>query len=78
MIPARTVRVAHNFGGLAKGPYAIFLFHDENGDEDLNFSGERPLEGIGVSGADAPASEPGFAEASVAPGTVTVRIFYDR
>ncbi len=77
-IPARMESVSHSFSNLTGGPYAIFLFHDENGDQDLNVSGERLLEGIGASGADTATSEPSFAEAAVAPGDVAVRIFYDR
>ncbi|UWQ24086.1 DUF2141 domain-containing protein [Leisingera aquaemixtae] len=76
-IPARPGSTAHAFPDLTAGPYAVVLFHDENGDEDLNFSGDRLLEGIGVSGARSPDDEPGFAEASVPPGDVTVQVFYD-
>ena len=54
----------------------MVLFHDENGDEDLNFNGDKQLEGIGVSGASSPQDEPGFAEASVGPGNTTIHVFY--
>ena len=75
-IPAHTGRVSHSFPNLNAGPYAIFLFHDENGDQDLNYTNERFLEGVGASGATTATSEPNFAEASVMPGDVTVRLFY--
>lgn len=76
-IPAQAGSLTHNFADLTAGPYAIFVFHDENGDEDLNYNNERLLEGVGASGATTQTSEPTFAEASVMPGDVTVRIFYD-
>ncbi|WP_052254289.1 DUF2141 domain-containing protein [Leisingera sp. ANG-S5] len=75
-VPARPGSTAHAFPDLTAGPYAVVLFHDENGDEDLNFNGGRPLEGIGVSGASSPQDEPGFAEASVGPGNTTIHVFY--
>lgn len=77
-IPAREGQVRHEFSGLTKGPYAVFLFHDENGDEDLNATATRLLEGVGASGAPNPQDEPDFAAASVWPGTVLVRVHYDR
>lgn len=49
-IPARTDRVSHRFPDLEEGPYAVFVFHDENGDQDLNYSEQRLLEGIGATG----------------------------
>ena len=75
-IPARAGSLSHNFPDLTAGPYAIFVFHDENGDQDLNYNDERFLEGVGASGATMQTPEPTFAEASVMPGDVTVRIFY--
>ncbi len=76
-IPARVGNVSRSFPELTAGPYAIIAFHDENGDEDLNYNSERFLEGIGASGATEETPEPTFAEASVLPGDVTVRIYYD-
>ncbi|WP_052257727.1 DUF2141 domain-containing protein [Leisingera sp. ANG-DT] len=75
-VPARPGSTAHAFPELTAGPYAVVLFHDENGDEDLNFNGDKQLEGIGVSGASSPQDEPGFAEASVGPGNTTIHVFY--
>lgn len=77
-IPARPGRLTHRFADLKAGPYAVLLFHDENGDRDLNFSGDRLLEGIGASGVTAANAYPAFADAAVPPGSVTVRLHYDR
>ena len=76
-VPARPGKVVHAFPELSSGPYAVVLFHDENGDEDLNYDANRLLEGIGVSGARSPEDEPDFAQASVLPGSITIRVFYD-
>ncbi|WP_127115890.1 DUF2141 domain-containing protein [Shimia sediminis] len=77
-IPARKGRVTHHFKGLTKGPYAVILFHDENNDDDLNYTATALLEGLGASGAPGPADEPSFQEASVWPGPVAVRGHYDQ
>jgi len=77
-IPARKGQVRHHFAGLNAGPYAIFLFHDENGDEDLNHQGNRLLEGLGATGVRTPVDDPDFAQAAVSPGPVTVLIHYDQ
>jgi len=76
-VPARAGQVVHTFPDLNTGPYAIFLFHDENGDEDLNYSGDYLLEGVGASGAPNPEDNPSFAQASVIPGNITVCIHYE-
>lgn len=76
-IPAKTGTVKTLFPGLDSGPYALFLFHDENGDEDLNTSWFHLLEGVGATGAPSPDDEPSFAQASVGPGDVTVYIHYE-
>ena len=76
-IPAHIGSLSHAFPDLKAGPYAIFVFHDENGDQDINYNDERFLEGVGASGATTEIPEPTFAQASVMPGDVTVRIFYD-
>lgn len=75
--PAATGQITHQLSGLDQGPFAIFLFHDENEDEDINSSGNRLLEGIGASGAHRFEDEPSFAEAAVAAGPVNVRVFYE-
>ena len=77
-IPARKGRVTHHFAALNAGPYAIFLFHDENGDEDLNHQGNSLLEGLGASGAPNPDDNPVFSQAAFPPGPVTVKIHYDQ
>ncbi|WP_371225389.1 DUF2141 domain-containing protein [Roseovarius sp. 2305UL8-3] len=77
-VPARLGQIRHQFDQLQKGPYAVFLFHDENNDEDLNTNDTRLLEGIGASGAPNRDDEPDFAAASVWPGDVALRIHYDQ
>lgn len=77
-IPARQGQVQHTFAKLTEGPYAIFLFHDENGDEDLNATETNLLEGVGASGAPNRNDDPNFAAASVWPGSVVVRVHYDQ
>ncbi|GLQ27958.1 DUF2141 domain-containing protein [Sulfitobacter pacificus] len=77
-IKAQSGSVRYTFGQLNEGPYAIFLFHDENGDDDLNTKGGRLLEGIGATGAPNRNDEPDFMGASVMPGNVTVRLHYDQ
>ncbi len=76
-IPAQAGRVSHRFPDLEGGPYAVFVFHDENGDQDLNTSGKRVLEGIGATGVTSLIPYPAFSQAAVAPGDVTVHIYYD-
>lgn len=76
-VPARTGAVRHRFDQLKRGPYAVFLFHDENGDEDLNATDTRLLEGVGATGAPNPDDMPDFAAASVWPGDIVVRVHYD-
>ena len=76
-LPSRTGRLSHAFPDLTQGPYAVLVFHDENGDQDLNFRGNRVLEGVGASGSATSTWSPTFAQAAVEPGNVTVRIFYD-
>ncbi len=77
-IPARTGTVTHHFPALTAGPYAIFLFHDENDDQDLNHTGDTLLEGVGASGAPNPDDDPDFADAAFAPGPVRVVVHYDQ
>ncbi|MGR3760673.1 DUF2141 domain-containing protein [Roseobacteraceae bacterium NS-SX3] len=76
-IPARPGKTAHAFPDLTAGPYAIVLFYDENGDKGLSFSEDQLLEGIGVSDARSSQDGPGFAEATVQPGHVTIHVSYD-
>jgi len=76
-IPAQAGAISHSFPNLTAEPYAIFLFHDENGDWDVTYRGDRLLEGVGASGAPNAEDMPDFAAASVGPGAVTVRLHYD-
>ncbi|MEL7025747.1 MAG: DUF2141 domain-containing protein [Pseudomonadota bacterium] len=76
-LPAQPGSLSYGFADLTSGPYAIFVYHDENSDWDVNYSGDRLLEGIGASGAPNPDDMPDFAAASVATGLVTVTLHYD-
>ncbi len=76
-IPARAGTVSHRFPNLTTGPYAVFLFHDENSDQDLNYSATSLLEGVGATGAPGSEDDPSFEEAAVPPGPVTVTLHYD-
>ena len=58
------------------GPYAIFLFHDANGDAELNLIGGRPVEGYGHSGSVDPYARPSFEHAAFDSRNVTVRVIY--
>lgn len=78
IVPAQPGTIRVHFPRLTNGPYAVSLFHDENGDYDLNFDGLNPLEGYGTSGASDPYYEPTFEQASVWPGQVTVEMHYLR
>lgn len=77
-VPARKGEVVALFPRLTAGPYAIFLFHDENGDEDLNYTSTAWLEGIGATGAPNPEDEPSFEDAAVLSGPVRVKLHYDQ
>lgn len=77
-VPARAGDVEVSFPGLRSGPYAVFLFHDENGDQDVNYRNGRLLEGIGATGAPNPDDDPSFAEAAVTPGRASVILHYDK
>ena len=75
-IPARKGHVQHHFKDLTKGQYAIFVFHDENGDEDLGMSWGQPVEGLGLSGDTGKNEDPSFKQAAVAPGPVSIKLHY--
>ena len=75
-IAARKGIVKHKFKRLTEGPYAIFLFHDENGDQDLNMERNIPTEGFGVSGTNSTEDNPSFSEASITSRSATIRVFY--
>ena len=65
-----------SFESLREGPYAVFIFHDENDDDDLNMNGDYPLEGYGTSGARNWWHEPSFAEAASDAGKIRVKMYY--
>ena len=75
-VPAQPSGVSHSSSNLTSGPYAIFVFHDENTDWDVNTDGKRLLEGVGASGAPEPEDMPDFRAASVGPGPVNVTLHY--
>ena len=64
------------FPELNDGPYVVSLFHDENGDQQFNLSGEYPIEGYGTSNAKSKYDELSFKKASVMAGPVTVKVHY--
>jgi uncharacterized protein (DUF2141 family) len=65
-----------NFAELTEGPYAVFLFHDENGDFELNSKQGFPLEGYGYSGQTDPHVVPTFAEAATTGDHINVTLVY--
>lgn len=75
-LDARPGALAVEFPNLTTGPYAVSLFHDENTDYEFNMTDGIPLEGYGVSGAKGPYDDPGFAQASVQAGVVTIKMHY--
>lgn len=64
------------FPELKAGPYAVSLFHDENGDGDFNMEGAYPLEGYGTSGATDPYDQPTFDRAAFGSARVSVQVHY--
>ena len=64
------------FPDLESGPYAVSFFHDENDNDDFDWSGDWPEEGYGTSGADDAYDEPTFGEAAVPAGRVIIPMFY--
>lgn len=65
-----------DFDTLTDGPYAIALWHDENGDGQLDMTQGYPLEGYGTSGARDAYDEVPWSRAATEPGLVTVRMYY--
>ena len=59
-----------------EGPWAIFAFHDENGDKRLDMRGPRPQEGYVYSGAVEPGFPPTFDRAARVTDAVTLRMWY--
>lgn len=58
------------------GPWAIFAFHDENDDQQLDRRGPRPQEGYVYSGAVEPGFPPTFDRAARVEDTVTLHMWY--
>lgn len=75
-LPAEKGRVEARFPYLTGGPYAVSLFHDENGDYDFNMRGSTPLEGYGTSGARDAFHEPSFTVASTKKRRIPVKMYY--
>lgn len=69
-------RLQMDFPDLDAGPYAVFAFHDENGNQDLDMDGQIPLEGYSVSGDGALYDEPTFDQAAVPAGRISMRMLY--
>ena len=65
-----------NFPELTEGPYAIFLFHDENNDFELNSKRGFPMEAYGYSGASDRTTVPSFDRAAIASDEATVELVY--
>lgn len=61
---------------LETGPCAVFVYHDENGDEQLNTNGRMPLEGYAWSGGVDPYLPPGFERAAIVTDTASIRLHY--
>ena len=64
------------FDNLKDGPFAVALFHDENGNRDLDAEGGYPTEGYGVSGASSAYDEPSFEKAATYSGRATITAYY--
>ncbi len=75
-IDASTTPLDVAFPELKAGPYAVTVFHDENGDRDWNLEGDIPLEGYAISGAIDAYDDPGFRQAAVAAGAVRLNLHY--
>ena len=65
-----------SFPNLKAGPYVVSVFHDENGNQGLDYQGETPLEGYATSGATDPSATPSFEEAAIKPGVVSIKLNY--
>lgn len=75
VIPAATpARVT--FHDLPAGSYAVFAFHDENSNGDLDLRGDLPLEGYAVSGARDRFDEPSFDRAATDSPRIDLRLYY--
>lgn len=64
------------FSELSSGPFAVNIFHDEDGDYDLKMNGDLPQDGYGTSGAEEPYDVPSFSKASVIGRATQIRMHY--
>ncbi|WP_109356663.1 DUF2141 domain-containing protein [Sphingorhabdus sp. EL138] len=77
-LPAKEGSLNVNFPDLAGKPYAMSVFHDENGNQNFDLSGGYPSEGYGTSHAKSAYDEPKFHQASLKPGSIGIRLHYLR
>ena len=75
-VKAKTGTVTARLPKLTSGSYAIVVFHDENGNEDMDMKGGYPSEGYGNSGSKGKYDETSFAGAQVKAGPVSVQMHY--
>ena len=68
--------LSYAFPQLDQGPYAVFVFHDENEDYEFHMEQGYPREGYGTSRAKGPYDELNFEEASVGAEHVKVVMHY--
>ncbi|CAH1747761.1 conserved exported protein of unknown function [Thauera humireducens] len=79
-VPASAGTVTVSFGALPPGRYAIMVYHDEDGNGELNRRfGMFPTEGYGLSNNPTVSGPPAFADSAfeVAAGAGTARISID-
>ena len=75
-IEAKKGKVKGSITAVGEPPYAAFVYHDENNDEQLNIRAGRPQEGYGYSGALDPYRPPRFEKAAIVNEIGTVRLTY--
>lgn len=76
-LPATTDEIVKTFPELDGGPYAVGVFHDQNGDQDFNMDlNGYPLEGYGTSNARGKYDEVSYERALVQSGSVAVKMYY--
>ena len=64
------------FPYLTDGPYAVFVYHDENADSKFAMTAGYPEEGYGYSNSYGAFEAPKFDTAAVSPGPVEIRMHY--
>jgi len=74
--PAQEGHVTFRFPELSGGPYAVTAFHDENGNQDLDMTGQIPTEGYATSGASDAYDTPAFSKAAIASGSIAIQMVY--